>query len=127
MVLVLTAPMAKRIAPQLGPRGIALMGGALTAGIEVGLVFVVPGVAALAVAGLLGVPLGQMFIWGIVIGLPTAVLTTFLFNLLAKRALRWAPDKDELVAETGGTGQPGGLDPQQGPRQPTPGQGGVRH
>lgn len=106
VVLVLTAPMAKRIAPRLGPRGIALMGGALTAGIEVGLVFVVPGVAALAVAGLLGVPLGEMFIWGLVIGLPTAVLTTFIFNLLAKRALRWSPDKDELAAETGDTGEP---------------------
>ncbi|MUN64779.1 gluconate permease [Kocuria sediminis] len=105
VVLVLTAPMAKRIAPQLGPRGIALMGGALTAGIEVGLVFVVPGVAALAVAGLLGVPLGQMFIWGIVIGLPTAVVTMFLFSLLAKRALKWSPDKDELIAEIGDAGQ----------------------
>ncbi|WP_309070630.1 SLC13 family permease [Arthrobacter sp.] len=102
VVLVLTAPMAKRIAPQLGKRGIALMGGALTAGIEVGLVFVVPGVAALAVAGLLGVPLGEMFVWGIVIGLPTAFLTMFIFNLLAKRALRWSPEKDELAAEIGG-------------------------
>jgi H+/gluconate symporter-like permease len=51
------------------------MGGALTAGIEVGLVFVVPGVAALAVAGLLGVPLGEMFLLGLAVGLPTAVLT----------------------------------------------------
>lgn len=102
VVLVLTAPMAKRIAPQLGPRGIALMGGALTAGIEVGLVFVVPGVAALAVAGLLGVPLGEMFVWGLVIGLPTAILTMFLFSLLAKRALRWDPAKDEAQAEHGG-------------------------
>ncbi|GAA1364154.1 SLC13 family permease [Arthrobacter rhombi] len=101
VVLVLTAPMARRIAPRLGPRGIALMGGALTAGIEVGLVFVVPGVAALAAAGLLGVPLGEMFIWGLAIGLPTAVLTMLVFSLLAKRALHWGPN-DEQAAESGG-------------------------
>ncbi len=110
VVLVLTAPMARRIAPRLGPRGIALMGGALTAGIEVGLVFVVPGVAALAAAGLLGVPLGQMFIWGLVIGLPTAILTTIVFNLLARRALRWGPgdemteDAEDVEAPAAGTG-----------------------
>ncbi|MGY1714349.1 GntP family permease [Geodermatophilus sp. SYSU D01106] len=96
VVLVLTAPLARRLGPRLGPRGIALMGGALTAGIEVGLVFVVPGVAALAVAGLLGVPLGEMFLLGLVVGLPTAVLTMLVFAVLLRRVLRWDPAADEL-------------------------------
>ncbi|KZB81007.1 GntP family permease [Amycolatopsis regifaucium] len=98
VVLVLTAPLARRLGVRLGRRGVALMGGALTAGIEVGLVFVVPGVAALAVAGLLGVPLGEMFLYGLTVGLPTAVLTTLLFALLLRRVLRWNPATDELGA-----------------------------
>ncbi|MBB5851178.1 GntP family permease [Amycolatopsis umgeniensis] len=96
VVLVLTAPLARRLGARLGPRGVALMGGALTAGIEVGLVFVVPGVAALAVAGLLGVSLGEMFLFGLAVGLPTAVLTTLVFTVLLPRLLRWDPAADEL-------------------------------
>ncbi|WP_414938366.1 GntP family permease [Amycolatopsis sp. cmx-11-51] len=96
VVLVLTAPLARRLGARLGPRGVALMGGALTAGIEVGLVFVVPGVAALAVAGLLRVPLGEMFLLGLAVGLPTAVLTTLVFTVLLRRLLRWNPAADEL-------------------------------
>ncbi|MFK0251587.1 GntP family permease [Amycolatopsis azurea] len=99
VVLVLTAPLARRLGSRLGPRGVALMGGALTAGIEVGLVFVVPGVAALAVAGLLGVPLGEMFLFGLAVGLPTAVLTTLVFTVLVRRTLRWDPATDELETE----------------------------
>ncbi|EMD26804.1 GntP family permease [Amycolatopsis azurea] len=99
VVLVLTAPLARRLGSRLGPRGVALMGGALTAGIEVGLVFVVPGVAALAVAGLLGVPLGEMFLVGLAVGLPTAVLTTLVFTVLVRRTLRWDPATDELETE----------------------------
>ncbi|MFC3453544.1 GntP family permease [Amycolatopsis speibonae] len=104
VVLVLTAPLARRLGSRLGPKGVALMGGALTAGIEVGLVFVVPGVAALAVAGLLRVPLGEMFLFGLAVGLPTAVLTTLVFSVLLRRTLRWDPAADELAAErTDGT------------------------
>lgn len=95
VLLVLTAPLARRLAPRLGPRGLALMGGALTAGIEVGLVFVVPGVAAVAIAGVLGVPLGQMLLFGLAIGIPTAVLTMLVFRLLLPRVLRWDPELDE--------------------------------
>ncbi|WP_138758220.1 GntP family permease [Modestobacter altitudinis] len=98
VVLVLTAPLARRLGPRLGPRGVALMGGALTAGIEVGLVFVVPGVGALAVAGLLDVPLGEMFLLGLIVGVPTAVLTMLTFAVLLKRVLRWDPAADELKA-----------------------------
>ncbi|MBN6041134.1 GntP family permease [Amycolatopsis sp. 195334CR] len=96
VVLVLTAPLARRLGTRMGSRGVALMGGALTAGIEVGLVFVVPGVAALAVAGLLGVPLGEMFLFGLAVGVPTAVLTMVVFAVLLRRTLRWNPVTDEL-------------------------------
>ncbi|WP_232666611.1 GntP family permease [Pseudonocardia sp. TRM90224] len=95
VLLVLSAPLARRLGPRLGVRGIALMGGALTAGIEVGLVFVAPGVAAVALAGLLGVPLGQMFLFGLLVGVPTAVITMVLFQLALPRLVRWDPELDE--------------------------------
>ncbi|MFJ8925760.1 GntP family permease [Streptomyces sp. NPDC102364] len=98
VLLVLSAPLARRLAPKLGGRGRALMGGALTAGIEVGLVFVAPGVAAVAIAGILNVPLGQMFLLGLVVALPTALLTVLVFSVVL-RWMKWDPASDEI--ETG--------------------------
>ncbi len=95
VLLVLSAPMARRLGRRMGPRGIAMMGGALTAGIEVGLVFVAPGVAAVAIAGILGVPLGQMFVFGLLVGLPTALLTMLVFATIL-RFLKW--DENDLAA-----------------------------
>ncbi|MFF3490175.1 GntP family permease [Streptomyces sp. NPDC002795] len=96
VLLVLSAPLARRLAPKLGERGRALMGGALTAGIEVGLVFVAPGVAAVAIAGILDVPLGQMFLLGLVVALPTALLTVLVFSV-ALRWMTWDPATDEIA------------------------------
>lgn len=121
VLLVLSAPIARRVGGRLGPRGIALMGGALTAGIEVGLVFVVPGVAAIAAAGLLHVPLGEMFVFGLLIGLPTAVLTMLAFAVLLPW-LRWDPeldespeDLDELDDSDGSPGEPAPASGSDGP------------
>ncbi|MFN3008194.1 GntP family permease [Mycolicibacterium wolinskyi] len=95
VLLVLSAPLARRLGPRMGDRGLALMGGALTAGIEVGLVFVAPGVAAVAIAGILDVPLGQMFLLGLAVGLPTALLTMFAFKLLLP-VMGWDTKLDEI-------------------------------
>ncbi|MFI8302202.1 GntP family permease [Streptomyces sp. NPDC085927] len=94
VLLVLSSPLARRLGPRLGPKGRALMGGSLTAGIEVGLVFVAPGVAAVAIAGILNVPLGQMFLVGLAVGLPTALLTMLVFAALL-RLMKWEPEFDE--------------------------------
>lgn len=100
VLLVLSAPLARRLGPRLGDRGLALMGGALTAGIEVGLVFVAPGVAAVAIAGILDVPLGQMFLLGLAVGLPTALLTMLVFRLLIP-VMGWNPALDEIDTQAG--------------------------
>lgn len=92
--LVLASPLARSAAPRLGHNGLAMMSGALTAGILVGYVFVVPGLATVAIAGLLDVPLGTMLIYGTLIGPPTAVLTTFIYGRLLKYGL-WNEAKDE--------------------------------
>jgi gluconate:H+ symporter, GntP family len=96
--LVLAAPLARSAAPRMRGDGLAMMSGTLTAGILVGYVFVVPGLGTVAIAGLLNVPLGTMLIFGTLIGLPTAVLTTFIYGRLLKYGL-WNKAKDEESSE----------------------------
>ncbi|GAB3570742.1 SLC13 family permease [Amycolatopsis endophytica] len=99
--LVLAAPLARSAAPHLGRGGLAMMGGALTTGILVGYVFVVPGLGTVAIAGLLHVPLGTILLYGFVLGPLTALLTMFVYSRLLRRGF-WNADKDETsaVAET---------------------------
>jgi gluconate:H+ symporter, GntP family len=92
--LVLASPLARSAAPHIGRRGLPLMAGSLTAGILVGYVFVVPGLGTVSIAGLLDVPLGTMLIYGLIVGPVTAVVTTYLFNLVLKRGF-WNPESDE--------------------------------
>ncbi|ALL78066.1 gluconate transporter [Pseudonocardia sp. EC080610-09] len=108
--LVLAAPLARQAAPRLGPRGLGIMAGALTTGILVGYVFVVPGLGTISIAGLLGVPLAQMLGYGLLIGVATAVLTVFLYRRIVAAGF-WNPERDEVdppeLARTGqdtGTG-----------------------
>ncbi|MGO1607413.1 MAG: GntP family permease, partial [Brevibacterium yomogidense] len=96
VLLVLMAPIVRSLAPRLGPGGMAKMCTALAVGINVGLVFVVPGAAAIAIAGLLGVQLGTMLFAGLLLALPTAVLTMLVYNQLLRFGL-WNPEKDELA------------------------------
>ena len=96
--LVLAAPLARSAAPQLGRAGLGLMGGALTAGILVGYVFVIPGLGTISIAGLLDIPLATMLGYGLLIGPLTAVLTVLVFSLLLKRGF-WDPEKDEHASE----------------------------
>jgi GntP family gluconate:H+ symporter len=92
--LVLTAPLARSAAARVGKNGLPLLAGSLTAGILVGYVFVIPGLGTLSIAGLLGIPLGQMLIYGLIVGPATALLTTFAFKLILDRGF-WKPERDE--------------------------------
>lgn len=92
--VVLAAPMAKESAPAVDHRhGRPWLAGSMAIGIFAGYVFVVPGLAAVAVAGLMGVPLGTYLLYGVPIGLATALITTFLFRLLLARGF-WSPETD---------------------------------
>jgi H+/gluconate symporter-like permease len=98
--VVLAAPMARESAPAVDRRiGLPWLAGAMGIGIFAGYVFVVPGLAAVAIAGLMEVPLGIYLLYGLPIGLLTALITTFLFRLLLARGL-WneATDFDPDVA-----------------------------
>ncbi len=96
--VVLAAPIARSSARHVGPRGLAHLAGAIGTGIFAGYVFVVPGLAAVTIAGILEIPLGTYMIAGIVLGPATALLTTFLFGRLL-RVGWWKPETDEAQDE----------------------------
>ena len=92
--VVLAAPMAKESAHAVDRRhGLPWLAGAMAIGIFAGYVFVVPGLAAVAIAGLMDVPLGIYLLYGLPIGLTTALVTTLLFRLLLGRGL-WNEQTD---------------------------------
>lgn len=98
VALVMLAPIAKSVAVRTGI-GIAAVGGALAIGLEVGLLMILPGAAALAGAGALRVPLGTMLLIGIPVGVVAVVVSIFLHGALVRRT--WNPDKDESALNGG--------------------------
>ena len=68
VLLVISAPLARSLAKKIGKNGTARMATAMAIGLECGIVLTVPGVGALALAGLLGVPLGKMLLFGVLLG-----------------------------------------------------------
>lgn len=96
--VVLASPVARSTAPFIGRTGLPLMAGALGTGIFAGYVFVIPGLAAISIAGLLEIPLGTWLIYGLVLGPLTAIVTTLVFRLLL-RGRYWNSARDEHVDE----------------------------
>ncbi|WP_326794504.1 SLC13 family permease [Streptomyces sp. NBC_01808] len=123
--LVLAAPLAKSAAPRMGRYGLPMMSGALSAGILVGYVFVVPGLGTLAIAGLLHVPLSTMLVYGFVLGPLAALLTTFLYGRLLRHGL-WNADTDEVPDAENAQDDRDGPDHQDDRDAPATGAGGVR-
>ncbi|GAA4679126.1 GntP family permease [Nocardioides nanhaiensis] len=96
--VVLAAPIARSSAEAVGPRGLAHLAGGIGTGIFAGYVFVIPGLAAVSIAGLLDVPLGTWLGYGLVLGPVTALVTTFLFGLMLRMGW-WNPATDEAEDE----------------------------
>lgn len=92
--VVLAAPLARTSAPHVGRNGLALLSGAIGTGIFAGYVFVIPGLAAVSIASLLDVKLGEYLLYGTLFGPITAILTTAIFALLL-RTRYWNPATDE--------------------------------
>ena len=70
VLLVISAPLARTMSKKIGKNGTGRMAAAMAIGLECGIVFTVPGVGALALAGVLGVPLGKMLLFGVAAGHP---------------------------------------------------------
>lgn len=98
VLLVMSAPLARRIAPSVGRNGIGKMAAAMAIGLECGIVLMVPGVATMALAGLLGVPLGKMLIFGFIIVVPTIAVSIAIMSFVFDRGF-WNPEKDEDHSE----------------------------
>lgn len=98
VLLVMSAPLARRMAPYLGKFGVAKMATAMAIGLEVGIVLMVPGVATMALAGLLGVPLGKMMIYGTLVVIPTILISIAIMNFFIHRGL-WNVDTDQQPFE----------------------------
>jgi H+/gluconate symporter-like permease len=94
VLLVISAPLARSLAPRIGRLGTARMATALAIGLECGIVLMVPGVGTLALAGLLGVPLGRMLIFGLILVVPTVIIAVAIMSFLFRKGW-WDPTKDE--------------------------------
>lgn len=97
VLLVMSAPLARRIAPKLGKFGTAKMATAMAISLECGIVLMVPGVATVALAGLLQVPLGEMLIFGLIVIIPTIIVSIMIMNFFIHRGL-WKTETDEEQA-----------------------------
>ncbi|MET1037314.1 MAG: hypothetical protein ABW075_03515, partial [Aeromicrobium sp.] len=115
--LVLASPIARSAAPAVGPNGLPLLAASLTAGILVGYVFVIPGLGTLSIAGLLGIPLGTMLIYGLIVGPLTAVLTVFVFSLVLRTGI-WKPENDEHASAALLEAEQAATDPEDDARTP---------
>ncbi|MDF2583852.1 MAG: gluconate permease [Mycobacterium sp.] len=94
VLLVMSAPLARDLAKKIGKNGTARMATAMAIGLECGIVLTVPGVGALALAGLLGVPLGKMLLFGIALVIPTVAISVAIMLFLFNRGW-WDPERDE--------------------------------
>jgi len=122
VALVIMAPMARSIALATG-MSIAPLAGALAIGLEVGLLMVPPGAAALAIAASLDIPLGTMLLWGVPFGTVVIVISVFLHGLLMR--VTWNHEKDddpatdpEHTGEIAGFGAPTALEQSAGAGEP---------
>ena len=114
VALVILGPMARSIALRTG-RSIAPLAGALAIGLEVALLMVPPGAAALAIAAALDLPLGTMLLVGIPFGVVVIVISILLHSLLMRFTWNDAKDDDPLTdpehtGEIAGYGLPAGTD-----------------
>ena len=92
VALVILGPMARSIALRTG-LSIAPLAGSLAIGLEVALLMVPPGAAALAIAAALDIPLGTMLLWGIPFGIVVIVVSVLLHSLLMR--FTWNDEKDD--------------------------------
>lgn len=124
VMLVMSAPLVRRMVPFMGRNGRAKLASAMALGIEVGVVMVVPGVGALALAGVMGIPMGKMLLFGGLVGVATMVITQMLMSLAFDRGF-WNPALDETFpADTDEDPQPtpsGGTTPSAEPGEPSGG------
>jgi H+/gluconate symporter-like permease len=94
VLLVISAPLGRTLAKKIGKNGTGRVAMAMAIGLECGIVLTVPGVGALALAGLLGVPLGKMLLFGVLLVIPTVAIAVAIMSFLFSHGW-WDEDRDE--------------------------------
>jgi H+/gluconate symporter-like permease len=94
VLLVISAPLGRALATKVGKNGTARIAVAMAIGLECGIVLTVPGVGALALAGLLGVPLGKMLLFGVLLVIPTVAIAVAIMSFLFNHGW-WDAERDE--------------------------------
>ncbi|MGY4647480.1 GntP family permease [Mycobacterium sp. URHB0021] len=115
VLLVISAPLARSMATKIGKKGTGRMAVAMAIGLDCGLALTVPGVGALGLAGLLGVPLGKMLLFGVLLVIPTVAIAVTIMQFVFMRGW-WNEDRDEQAysgseADTELGGEPAGASP----------------
>lgn len=99
VLLVIAAPLARRMAPQIGKHGTARIATAMAIAGEVGIVLMVPGVGAVALAGMLEVPMGKMLVFGLLVVVPTVLISVAIMSFFFDRGFWKAESDEQLLAE----------------------------
>jgi GntP family gluconate:H+ symporter len=94
VLLVLVAPIARRVARRTG-RPVASLAGPVALGLAAGNALVIPGAAMLAYLGAVGVDASDMLLPGFAVALPAVALTTAIYLFLMERLRWWNPERDE--------------------------------
>jgi H+/gluconate symporter-like permease len=110
VLVVIVAPLARGLGVRTGKAGTPRMISAMAIGMEVGVVMVVSGIATLALAGVLGVPLGTMLLLGLLVAVPTTVISVAIVQFVFRHGW-WNESKDEqpdlgAIADGGSGGAP---------------------
>ncbi|MGF0313471.1 GntP family permease [Rhodococcus sp. IEGM1428] len=92
---VLAAPLIRDAASESDRHHLPRMAAGMLAGGLVGLAMVVPGIATVAIAGILGISLGSVLVYGFVLGPVTVLIATFFSCALLDRI--WNPDTDTVT------------------------------
>lgn len=115
VMIVLAAPLARRIAPRLGRAGVGIMAATFAISLETGIALMVPGIGAVMIAASLGIPIGQMLLWGVVVVVPT-VIVSILIMTIAFRAGFWKEGDELAMIDDGGDRPADGAGPEDAPR-----------
>src|SRR5690348_6959771 len=94
VLVVISAPLGRSLAKKIGRNGTARIATAMAIGLDCGVALTVPSVGALGLAGLLGVPLGKMLLFGVLLVIPTVAIAVTIMSFLFNRGW-WNPDRDE--------------------------------
>lgn len=82
--LIILTPLAKSLSRMTGKSVIGL-GLAMATGLQLAHVFIPPTPGPLAVAGILGIDMGMMIVWGVLLTIPTLIASTLYAKWLGKK------------------------------------------